>query len=135
MSAMADFVMLGANERGSFALSQSKSVLFLKALEGYADTIAAQLNRKLLPYLWELNGMNPDDMPKIARGRIAPVDLEELGQFIQRLALSGVDLFPDEGLEKHLRDVAGLPEGDPNRPRPNAEAQEAENLDDETDQA
>ena len=119
MSAMADFVMLGMNDRGSFALSKSKADLFLKALEGYADTIAAQLNRKLLPYLWELNGMNPDDMPKIARGRIAPVDLEELGTFIQRLALSGVDLFPDEGLEKHLRDVAGLPEGDPNRPRPN----------------
>jgi len=125
-SVMADFVMLGANDRGSFALSQSKADLFLKALEGYADTISAQLNRKLLPYLWELNGMNPDDMPKIARGRIAPVDLEELGQFIQRLALSGVDLFPDEGLEKHLRDVAGLPAGDPDRPRPNAEAQEAE---------
>ena len=123
-SAMADFVMLGMNDRGSFALSKSKADLFLKALEGYADTIAAQLNRKLLPYLWDLNGMNPDDMPKIARGRIAPVDLEELGQFIQRLALSGVDLFPDEGLEKHLRDVAGLPEGDPNRPRPNAEGLE-----------
>ena len=128
MSAMADFVLLGSNERGSFALSQSKSQLFLKALEGYADTIAAQLNRKLLPYLWELNGMNPVDMPKIARGRIAPVDLEELGTFIQRLALSGVDLFPDEGLEKHLRDVAGLPAGDPNRPRPNAEAQAAEQV-------
>ena len=126
MSAMADFVLLGSNERGSFALSQSKSQLFLKALEGYADTIAAQLNRKLLPYLWELNGMDKADMPKIARGRIAPVDLEELGTFIQRLALSGVDLFPDEGLEKHLRDVAGLPAGDPNRPRPNAEAQAAE---------
>jgi hypothetical protein len=126
MSAMADFVLLGSNERGSFALSQSKSQLFLKALEGYADTISAQLNRKLLPYLWDLNGMNPADMPKIVRGRIAPVDLEELGTFIQRLALSGVDLFPDEGLEKHLRDVAGLPEGDPNRPRPNAEAQAAE---------
>jgi len=45
MSAMADFVLLGSNERGSFALSQSKSQLFLKALEGYADTISAQLNR------------------------------------------------------------------------------------------
>jgi len=123
-SVMADFVMLGANDRGSFALSKSKADLFLKALEGYADTIAAQLNRKLLPYLWELNGMNPDDMPKIARGRVAPVDLEELGQYIQRLALSGVDLFPDEGLDKHLRDVAGLPAGDPNRPRPNAETLE-----------
>jgi len=125
-SAMADFVMLGMNDRGSFALSKSKADLFLKALEGYADTISAQLNRKLLPYLWELNGMNKDDMPKIVRGRIAPVDLEELGTFIQRLALSGVDLFPDDRLDKHLRDVAGLPEADPDRPRPNAEAQEAE---------
>lgn len=120
-SVMADFVMLGANDRGSFALSKSKADLFLKALEGYADTIAAQLNRKLLPYLWELNGMNQADMPKINRGRVAPVDIDELGQYIQRLALSGVDLFPDENLDKHLRDVAGLPEGDPNRPRPNAD--------------
>ena len=118
-SVMADFVMLGANDRGSFALSKSKADLFLRALEGYADTIAAQLNRKLLPYLWELNGMNKTDMPKLVRGRVAPVDLEELGQYIQRLALSGVDLFPDDNLDKHLRDVAGLPEGDPNRPRPN----------------
>lgn len=120
-SVMADFVMLGANDRGSFALSKSKADLFLRALEGYADTIAAQLNRKLLPYLWELNGMDKADMPKLARGRVAPVDLEELGQYIQRLALAGVDLFPDENLDKHLRDVAGLPEGDPNRPRPNLE--------------
>jgi hypothetical protein len=120
-SVMADFVMLGANDRGSFALSKSKADLFLRALEGYADTIAAQLNRKLLPYLWELNGMNKADMPKLVRGRVAPVDLEEIGQYIQRLALSGVDLFPDDNLDKHLRDVAGLPEGDPNRPRPNAD--------------
>lgn len=120
-SVMADFVMLGANDRGSFALSKSKADLFLRALEGYADTIAAQLNRKLLPYLWDLNGMDKADMPKMVRGRVAPVDLEELGQYIQRLALSGVDLFPDENLDKHLRDVAGLPEGDPNRPKPNAD--------------
>lgn len=118
-SVMADFVMLGANDRGSFALSKSKADLFLRALEGYADTIAAQLNRKMLPFVWELNGMNRDDMPSLVRGRVAPVDLEELGQFIQRLALSGVDLFPDDNLDKHLRDVAGLPEGDPNRPMPN----------------
>jgi hypothetical protein len=117
-SVMADFVMLGANDRGSFALSKSKAELFLKALEGYADTIAAQLNRKLLPYLWELNGMNPDTMPKIARGRVAPVDIDELGQYIQRLAMSGVDFFPDDTTENHLRDVAGLPARNPNKERP-----------------
>jgi hypothetical protein len=124
-SVMADFVMLGANDRGSFALSKSKAELFLKALEGYADTIAAQLNRKLLPYLWELNGMNPDTMPKIARGRVAPVDIDELGQYIQRLAMSGVDFFPDDTTENHLRDVAGLPARNPNKPRPVVDGEDA----------
>lgn len=117
-SAMAGFVMLGSSERGSFALSRSQSDLFLRALEGYADTIAAQLNRKLLPTLWGYNSFDKAKMPKISRGRVAPVDLEELGQYIQRLALSGIDLFPDENLDKHLRDVAGLPEVDPNKPKP-----------------
>ena len=124
-SVMADFVMLGANDRGSFALSKSKAELFLKALEGYADTIAAQINRKLLPYLWELNGMNPDTIPKIARGRVAPVDIEELGQYIQRLAMSGVDFFPDDTTENHLRDVAGLPARNPNKQPPVTDDEDA----------
>lgn len=121
-SVMADFIMLGASDRGSFALSKSKADLFLKALEGYLGVIAGVLNKRLLPRMWEVNGFDKSDMPKMVPGRVAPTDLEELGQFIQRITLSGADLFPDEGLEKHLRDVAGLPEGDPNRPRPNAEA-------------
>jgi len=81
-----------------------------------------------------VNGFDEADMPKMVPGRVAPTDLEELGQFIQRITLSGADLFPDEGLEKHLRDVAGLPEGDPNRPRPNAEALSGENVADGQDE-
>jgi hypothetical protein len=109
-SAMADFVMLGANDRGSFALSQSKSDLFLKALEGYLDTIAAVINRRLIPKLGAWNGMAPADLPTISHGRVAPVNLIELGQFIQRLSQSKFNLFEDTELEDHLRDVAGLPE-------------------------
>ena len=118
-SVMADFVMLGANDRGSFALSKSKSDLFLRALEGFMGTIAGVLNRRLLPYMWKLNGFDDADMPKFVPGRVAPVDLEELGNFIQRLTLSGADIFPDDILEKHVRDIAGMPAPDPSRPRPN----------------
>ncbi len=114
-SVMADFIMLGANDRGSFALSKSKSDLFLRALEGYADTITGTLNRVLLPRLWEANGLDEAKMPKIVRGRVAPVDLEELGQFVQRLTMSGIEFFPDDKTENHLRDVAGLPAVDPQR--------------------
>lgn len=107
-SVMADFVMLGVNDRGSFALSKSKADLFLKALEGYLDTIAGVLNRRLIPYLWKLNGFT-DEAPKFKAGRVAPIDIEELGQFVQRLSLAGINLFPDEKLEAHVKDVAGLP--------------------------
>jgi hypothetical protein len=124
-SVMADFVMLGANDRGSFALSESKADLFLRALEGFVDSIAGTLNRVLVPRLWAMNGMTTP-MPKITRGRIAPVQLDELGNFIQRLTLAGADLFPDDVLDRHVRDVAGLPPPDPNRPpRPAQVAPEA----------
>lgn len=121
-SVLADFLILGSNDRGSFSMATSKSELFLKSLEGHAATIASELNDKLLPYVAKLNGVDMADMPRIRAGRIAPINLTELGQYVQRLALSGLDLFPDDGLENHLRNAAGLPEGDPNRPRPNAEA-------------
>ena len=60
--------------------------------------------------------MDMANMPKIVSGRVAPIDIDELGQFVQRLSLAGVDLFPDDTLELHLRNVAGLPAPDPNRP-------------------
>lgn len=113
-SALADFVLLGMNDRGSFALSQSKADLFLKALEGYLDAIASVLNRKLVPKLLAWNGIPLTDAPKIVHGRVAPVDLKEFGDYIARLAGVGVQLT-DTASEAHLRAAAGLPpsSGDP----------------------
>jgi len=108
-SVMADFVMLGANDRGSFAMSQSKSELFLKALHGYMDNISATLSRQLLPQLAQLNGIDPTLAPVPQYGTIASVDLDTLGTYIQRLAMAGAPLFPDDALEDHLRAEANLP--------------------------
>ena len=106
---LADFLMLGQGERGSFALSKDKSDLFLRSLEGYAQNIAATINRQLMPPLWELNGMNMGLMPKVVPGDVAPVDLEELGGYIESLSRSGFTLFDPE-TEDHLRAAGGLPE-------------------------
>lgn len=111
-SALADFVLLGSNDRGSFALSKSKADLFLKALEGYLDSIAAVLNRRLVPKLLEWNGIPQTDAPKITHGRIAPIDLTELGTFTQKLALAGIDLSSDLPTVNFLRGAAGLPPTD-----------------------
>lgn len=107
-SALADFVMLGVNDRGSFALSKSKADLFLQALTGYVSAIASVLNRKLVPKLLGWNGIPMAEAPKIVFGRVAPVDLGELGNYIQRVGGIGVSLT-DEASQTYLRDAAGLP--------------------------
>jgi hypothetical protein len=111
-SALADFVMLGVNDRGSFALSKSKADLFLKALEGYLDAIAATLNRTLVPKLLMWNGIPITDAPVIQHGRVAPTDLAELGNYIQRVGGLGISLT-DEASEDFLRNAAGLPPASP----------------------
>ena len=109
-SVLADFLMLGSGDKGSFALSKSKTDLFLAAASGYTEAIASVLNRQLLARLWELNGFDPDVMPSIAFGDIAPVDLAELGAFVRDIAGAGMPLFPDDDTENTIRRAAGFPE-------------------------
>jgi len=109
-SVLADFLMLGSGDKGSFALSKSKTDLFLAAASGYTEAISSVLNRQLLTRLWELNGFDPDLMPSIAFGDIAPVDLAELGAFVRDIAGAGMPLFPDDDTENTIRRAAGFPE-------------------------
>lgn len=109
-SVLADFLMLGSGDKGSFALSKSKTDLFLAAAAGYTEAIASVLNRQLLTRLWELNGFDPELMPSISFGDIAPVDLAELGAFVRDIAGAGMPLFPDDDTENTIRRAAGFPE-------------------------
>lgn len=108
-SVLADFIFLGQQSVGSFALSSDKTSLFATAIGAFLNNIADTVNRNLLTRLWALNGMDPDLMPKLVPGDLETPDLGELGTFIQTLAGSGAQLFPDRELENHLREVAGLP--------------------------
>lgn len=109
-SVLADFLMLGGGDTGSFALSKSKTDLFLAAASGYTEAISSVLNRQLLPRLWEINGFDPEVMPKVGFGEIAPVDLAELGAFVRDISGAGMPLFPDDDTENTLRRAAGFPE-------------------------
>jgi len=108
-SVMADFVMLGANDRGSFAMSSSKSALFLKALHGYMDNIRGTLKTQLMPQWMEMNGLPISAAPDISYGVIQSINIDELGTYVQKLAMAGAPLFPDDTLEDHLRSEANLP--------------------------
>lgn len=110
MSVLADFLSLGHGQTGTQALSVSKQDMFFQAVEGYLNSSAAVFNRHGLPRAWELNGMDPDLLPEFTPDLAQNVDLDMLGNFVNRLAASGMALFPNGDLEGALMDAAGLPD-------------------------
>jgi hypothetical protein len=112
MSTMSDFLLLGHQQVGSFALSSDKTELFSMALGAYLDIICEVFNNQGIP---RLIGMNADhfrgitDYPRLEHGDVESPDLKDLSTFIRELTISGA-ITPDESLEDYLREVAHLPE-------------------------
>ena len=108
-SLLAELLMLGGGSNGSYALSQSKTDLFLRSLESYLDVLFEGLNKQLIEPLWAMNGLPPETMPHLKAGDIAPYDLKELGAFIRNL--NGADLPIVEHPETvgRLMEMAKLP--------------------------
>ncbi len=110
MTALADFILLGSDKVGSFALASSKTNLFSTAIGAFLDIICDVFNRYAVTRLFALNDFKMSDYPTIKHGDLEAVDLKELGEYIQRLAAAGYPLFPNAELEKYLMKVANLPE-------------------------
>ena len=130
---LADFLMLGQSDRGSYAMSKSKADMFVHSVTGYLDAIATPINQKLLPLLWEMNGMDPETMPKIVPGSVVPVDLQDLGLFVRAMSQAGIVLEDDMDLENDLRGKAGLPDRVTPAPEPEPEIEPNPEDDDDDD--
>lgn len=109
MTVLADFILLGHDSVGSFALSSDKTDLFAVALGTFLDIITDCLNRFAVPRLFSLNGMPVKDLPRITHGDIEKPNLGDLGSYLGALTSAGVSLFPDEDLETYLRTAGNLP--------------------------
>jgi len=110
MSVLADFILLGHEAVGSFALSSDKTELFAVALGSMLDAIEDVINRHASPRLLALNGYPTDEkQPMVRHGDIEKPDLQELIQYVQGLASAGAPIFPDLVLENRLRELADLP--------------------------
>lgn len=110
MTMLGDFILLGHEKVGSFALSSDKTDLFAVAIGAYLDMMQAVYNQYAVPRLLRLNGMPTKNPPRIKHKDIEDQPLDSLVNYLQGLAGLGVQLFPDDQLEKHLRELASLPE-------------------------
>jgi len=106
-SVLSEFLMLGS-QGGSYALSKSKTDLFLRALESYIQQIVDVLNKQLVERLWELNGLDYSLMPTIEAGDVAPHDLREIAGFLRNLNGADISVSDHPEVIQNLMDIADL---------------------------
>ena len=109
---LANFIFLGQQSVGSFALSSDKTRLFSLGIGTYMDIICEVFNDQAIPRLIDINGdhfKGITDYPKLVHGDIEKEDIEKFATFLEKMIGVGV-LVPDEELEDHVRRVGGLPE-------------------------
>jgi len=106
-SVLSEFLLLGTSG-GSYALSKTKTDLFLRALESYIQAVVDVLNKQLVESLWQLNGLDYDLMPTIVAGDVAPHDLRELSSFLRNLNGAGIDASNHPEVISDLMSIAEL---------------------------
>ena len=108
-SLIAEFLMLGGGTTGSYALSKSKTDIFLRSLESYINTIVDTLNKQLVKRIWDLNGLDEALMPKLVAGDVAPHDLKEIAAFLRNLNGAKINVASQVDVVEGLMEIAELP--------------------------
>lgn len=109
VSVLAQFILLGMDGVGSFALSKNQSDLFILASKAWLLSVADIINRHAITRLMQLNVFpGITGMPSLVPGVLGIPDLKEMSDYVNKLV--GIEvLTPDAELERHLRQVGGLP--------------------------
>jgi len=114
---LAGFIQFGQSPHGSRALHLSATEIFSLAISAFMDSIAAVMNRIAIPRLLALNQMDLEFAPKVMPGEVGVRDLNELSEYISRLAQSGLTFF-DRETSGYLRKIARLPDEPEEMPTP-----------------
>ena len=112
MTVLADFIFLGHQQTGSWALSSDKTELFAMACGAFLDIICETFNSQGIPPLIDINGdhfKGITDYPKMTHGDIEDVDITKVASYVRDMTGIGI-LVPDDGLEDYIRQVGHLPE-------------------------
>ena len=102
-----DFINIGHEQVGSFALNVSKVELFIDSINAWLDRIGDVFTRFAIPRLLALNGLTGQP-PVLMHSQVEKLDLETLMAALEKLATMGAYLFPDPELENQIRERIGI---------------------------
>ena len=105
---LTQFLLLGTDKAGSFALSADQTELLGVALGGLLDSLVDAANQQVVARVADLRGIPAELRPHLTRGALDKPDLAKLGAFIAEMVKGGI-LTPDAALEAHVRSAAELP--------------------------
>lgn len=108
ISMLGDFILIGHEGTGSFALRESSDNFFLRGLNGILDILASAMNRQAVPRLMEMNNFEPP-YPTIAHGNPDSPNLEEMLKAIKELRDSGSEVILEEEIVRAVLERARLP--------------------------
>jgi hypothetical protein len=107
MAFLSQFLLLGMDKVGSYALSGDQSDLFIGAVNALLNIVTETFNKFAILRLLKLNGMSLKNAPKLMHGPIGKPNLEAIQKFFGGLTAY---IKPDTDLEQHLRKLADAPE-------------------------
>lgn len=106
---LADFLLIGHEKVGSFALSSTKSDLFTASLRALLVGIESVINDYAIPRLFAMNGIRREVYPALRFGAISHIDLALLADAMVKLRNAGAAVLPSREIENALLDRLGLP--------------------------
>jgi len=109
ISLLAQFVMLGMERTGSYALSKDIMDLFHLSLEGWADSIASTFNQQAVSTLFSLNGVTNRPLPYIVHTQVRKQALKDMSSYVKTLVDADA-LDVDEEIKSLLKKYGRLTE-------------------------
>ena len=83
---LAQFIMLGMERTGSYALAREQTDMFYLALEAWADYIATVMNRYAVPQLFAYNGIKDRPLPYLVHTPIRRFTLKDIAEYVSKLS-------------------------------------------------
>src|SRR6185369_14967505 len=108
MTVVADFIFLGQDKVGSFALSSDKTSMFSLALGAWLKDIGKVVSKKAVPPLMQLNGVPSELWPTVTPRDIEKENIKDFIDGVYQLCSVGA-MTPDDDIEAKARALLDLP--------------------------
>lgn len=109
VTVLAQFVMLGMERTGSYALAKEQTDMFYLCLEGWMDSIASTFNKHAIPTLFGLNGISSKmrPLPYMVHTSVRRLNLRDMAYYVSTLADKDA-LVIDNDIKTYMKKYAKL---------------------------